>query len=121
MHQTPTPIWNEIAQTQRLRSQTWAPLFKMPEAEQHKALEEIEAKLEADGHDPRTILAYLLVAPLLEENVAISAWIEKIGRTDLRNSMPELTSVSEALILASGEYRLMPSQQNKLRALLTQP
>ena len=118
MHATPTPIWNEIAKTQQLSTALWRRLFKLKADPLAAALESLETELEAQGADVRTIRGYLLVAPLLQENLAISSWVERTGRTDLRSSLPELTSINEALILASQEYRLSPSQQTKLRQLL---
>lgn len=117
MYQAPTPIWNEIARTQRLATKRWPPLFKATDLP--TALAPLEAELEAKGADARTIRAYLLVAPLLEENVAISSYLERRGRPDLRSSLPELVTINEALTLASAEFRLKPSQQAKLRELLT--
>lgn len=119
MYQAPTPVWNEIAASQPL-SQPWFNLFRMDFEELTKALEPIEKKLETQGVDSTVIRAYLLTAPLLVENEAVSSYIEMTGRQDLRNSLPELTSVNEAVILATQEYRLNPSQQARLTKLLKQ-
>jgi hypothetical protein len=78
----------------------------------------VDKPAEAMGADNKTVLAYRLVAPLLIENEAISSFVVEDNRLDLRPAMPELTSVNEAVILASQEYRLMPSQQKKLTQLL---
>jgi len=118
MHQCPTPIWNEIARTQKLRSPLWAGLFAATDLP--TALQPLEATLEAQGADVRTIRAFLLVAPLLAENLAISRYVEQTGRTSLRNSLPEIVTVNEAMILASQEFSLKPSQQTALRKLLLQ-
>lgn len=119
MYQAPTPVWNEIAASQPL-SKPWFDLFRMDFEELTKALEPIEKKMETQGVDSTVIRAYLLTAPLLVENVAVSSYIEMTGRQDLRNSLPELTSVNEAVILATQEYRLNPSQQARLTKLLKQ-
>ena len=116
MYQTPAPIWNEIAATQRLQTPRWAELFQATDLE--TALQPLESELEAAGADARVSRAYLLVAPLLQENEAISRWIERTGRTDLRSSLPEVTTPSEAVMLASEEFRLTPSQQQQLTRLL---
>jgi hypothetical protein len=118
MHQTPTPIWNEIAATQKLLHQPWKRLFGLTHEALGQALTQIASDLEAKGCDSRTIRAYLLVAPLLAENEAISSYVEATERPDLRSSMPELVSLKEALTLAVQEYRLMPSQLKKLKTLL---
>ena len=59
-------------------------------------------------------------APLLVENEAISSFLQETRRTSLRTSLPEVVSVSEAVILASMEYQLTRSQQAKLKQLLEQ-
>lgn len=116
MYQLPTPLWNEIAKTQNLATPLWTALFKATDLP--PALQPLEADLEAAGADDRTIRAFLLVAPLLHENLAISRFIEQTGRTDLRNSLPELVTASEATTLASSDLRLTPRQEQKLHALL---
>lgn len=116
MYQTPQPIWNEIAKTQPLKTKRWAALFKATDLP--PAVEPLYRELEAAGADDRTCRAYLLVAPLLHENLAISRYVESTGRDSLRSSMMELTTVNEATILASQEFSLKPSQQAKLRKLL---
>lgn len=120
MHQVPTAVWNEIAKSQPL-SEPWATLFRMTPEQLTKGVEEkMDAPAEAAGADNRTVLAYRLTAPLLVENEAISAYLEETQQSSLRTSLPELTSVSEAVMLASMEYRLTRSQQAKLKELLRQ-
>ena len=117
MYQTPTPIWNEIAKTQQMETPLWSGMFEATDLP--KALAPLEAQLAAAGADARMIRAFLLVAPLLHENLAISRFVEQTGRTDLRNSMPELTTAGEATILASREFSLTSSQQKTLQKLLS--
>lgn len=113
------PVWNEIAKSQPL-GQPWATLFRMTPENLPKGLEKmVDAPAEAMGADNKTVLAYRLVAPLLQENEAISQFLLETQRPNLRASLPELTSVNEAVILASQEYRLTASQQQKLTQLLT--
>lgn len=120
MYQAPMQAWNEIAQSQAL-SQPWATLFRMTPQELPAGLDKlVDQPIEAQGADNRTVLAYRLVAPLLLENVAISDYLGMTNQLNLRASMPELTSVNEAVILASKEYRLTASQQAKLTQLLQQ-
>ena len=120
MYQAPMQAWNEIAQSQAL-SQPWATLFRMTPEELPAGLDKlVDQPIEAQGADNRTVLAYRLVAPLLLENVAISDYLGMTNQLSLRASMPELTSVNEAVILASNEYRLTASQQAKLTQLLQQ-
>lgn len=116
MYETPTPVWNQIAATQEMSSEMWRKLFQAEDLV--KALKPLESELEALGADARTTRAYLLVAPLLFENLAISRFVEKEGRQSLRSSMPELATVREATALASQEFSLTPGQQDRLRGLL---
>ena len=119
MHQVPMPVWNEIAKSQPL-SQPWATLFRMtPEQLPQGLAKLVDAPAEAQGADNKTVLAYRLVAPLLQESEAISQFLLETQRPNLRASLPEVTSVNQAVILASQEYRLTASQQQKLRQLLT--
>lgn len=120
MHQVPTPIWNEIAATQHLKHPVWAKLFAMKDEAMTEAMNRIEDDLSLRGIDNRTILAWRLTAPLLQENEAISRYVMMARRPDLRSTLPELTTVNEAVILASSEYRLTPSQQARLSKLLQQ-
>ena len=117
MYQAPTSVWNEIAASQPL-SQPWANLFRMDLEQLTRALGKIEKDLESKGVDARTIRAYLLTAPLLVENEAVSSFIQDMNRPELRASMPEICSVNEAMMLASAEYRLSQSQQARLSKLL---
>lgn len=118
MYQVPTPVWNDIARSQPL-SQPWAKLFRMNYAQLVESLPKlVDEPIEALGADNSTVLAYRLVAPLLQENEAISAYIEETENLSLRASLPEINSVNEAVMLASEEYRLNQSQQNKLEKLL---
>ena len=118
MYQVPTSVWNEIAKAQPL-SKPWSTLFRLNYEQLTKQLPKlVDEPIEAQGADDSTVLAYRLVAPLLQETEAISAYIEETGNLNLRASLPEINSVNEALILASEEYRLNPSQQSLLRKLL---
>jgi hypothetical protein len=62
--------------------------------------------------------AFLLTAPLLMENAAISRWIQESGRRDLREALPELTSIREAVDMATADLRLSPMEQQQLRTVL---
>lgn len=119
MYQVPTSIWNEIAQTQPIKHQPWARLFPLSSDKLLPELAKLEQKLERGVADARVVRAYLLTAPLLTETVAISRYLEASGSNSLRSSLPELTSISEAVDLATAEFRLNPKQQAQLRQLLT--
>jgi hypothetical protein len=118
MQQTPMPIWNQIAKAQPL-SQPWSTLFRAtPETLPGLLAKLVDEPAEAAGADNKTVLAMRLVAPLLVESEAISAFILEEQNPSLRTSLPEVNSVNEAVMMASQEYRLNPSQQAKLTQLL---
>ena len=116
MHQVPMRVWNEIAKAEPL-GQPWTKIFRMTPEEMNQATDKLGDQLEVDN---KTQLAYLLVAPLLQENLAISNFLVESNQQSLRAGMPELTTVSEAVYLATQEYSLSPFQQSKLKALLEQ-
>lgn len=120
MYQVPMSVWNAIARSQPL-GQPWATLFRLTPEELPTQLEMlVDRPLEAAGADNRVVMAYRLVAPLLMETEAISSYLQETQQSMLRASLPELNSVNEAVILASMEYPLTPSQQSKLKQLLKQ-
>ena len=118
MYQTPALIWNQIAKTQPVQSAYWRSLMEMNQDQLTKALAKLEGELEAKGADASVVRAYLLVAPLLRENVAISRFLQAQPTPELRACLPELTSINEAVVLATEEFRLKPSQQTQLAQLL---
>jgi len=74
--------------------------------------------LKARGYDPTVIPSYLDLKPLLLENVAISEYIIMKQDPDLRQALPEVCKINEAVMLATMEYRLNLSQQEQLHGLL---
>ena len=117
MYQAPMPIWNAIAQSQPL-SPRWRPIFEA--ADLPTALAPLEAELERKGTDAKVTRAFLLTAPLLVENKAISGYVQESDRPELRASLPEVLSLTEATDLAKAEFRLTPAQERRLRLLLAQ-
>lgn len=118
MFQVPMRVWNEIAESQPL-SQPWADLFRLaPEALAEALADRVDGPAERAGLDNRTVLALRLVAPLLMECEAISAYLQETEQLDLRGPLPEVTSLNEALILASTEYGLTRPQQRLLKRQL---
>ena len=120
MYQVPTPVWNEVAATQRLNKPTWAGLFAKTGQDFLPACERVENAVDKLTRDATVTRAYMLTAPLLHENQAISRYLEATQAQSLRAAMPELTTIPEAVGLATDEFNLLPSQQDKLATLLTQ-
>lgn len=110
-----TMVWNQIAETQELKTAWAKKVFAMgPEQMLQAEDEEYRALKATVGHD--VAASYQDVKPLLLENEAISRFTQ--AQPMYREALPEVTSISEALILASMERPLSPMQQNRLRRLL---
>lgn len=110
-----TMVWNQIAETQKLKTAWARKVFAMGPQEMLEAEDaEYQALKQTVGHD--VAASYQDVKPLLLENVAISRFTQ--AQPMYREALPEVTSISEALILASMERPLSPMQQNRLKRLL---
>lgn len=107
MNLVPSEILNEIAK-RPMRSNAMRALFQMSEDEkaQHLAAEYqfLTQTAEVDG---LAALAYQELGPLLAENEAISRYLVRSGRQELRSCLPEITSVKEALMYARAEWPLL--------------
>ena len=109
-------IWNQIVEQYPVRSRWAKRMFKLD----NEALSTAENReyLRLKGrHGQKVASALLDVRHLLLESVAISQFRQ--DRPDLAEMIPELTSVTEAVTLASMEHRLNQSQQRRLGDLLT--
>ena len=111
------PIWNEIAKTQTLRTD-WA---KMAFALDDQAMSEIENR-EYQELKPKVgqavAAAFSDLKPLLLENQAISRYIQAQDDPTLRQALPEVVSIAEAIAIASMDRPLSPLQQTSLQSLL---
>lgn len=99
MYQVPSTVWNEIAEREVL-SQPWARLFRLDDDELPIALKPLQDAMETAGIANSVIVAFFLVAPLLQENGAISNFIVRTEQGSLRKVLPELLSVEEAVWFA---------------------
>lgn len=112
-----TPIWNEIARTQKLRTEWARKAFAMDSAGMDKLEDEEYKTLKAKvGHS--VAAAFSDVMPLLLENVAISRYIRARGDLTLRQALPEVVSIAEAVMIASMDRRLTRMEQISLQNLL---
>lgn len=116
-----TPIWNEIAATQQLRTQWAKKMFPLDHDQLNEEWDKEADDLLARKVPEPVILGYLTVKPLFLENVAISQFIVDGNRDDLRMALPEVCSVNEAVMLASADRPLTPLQQKLLTRLLQKP
>ncbi|HAY11062.1 MAG TPA: hypothetical protein DCY18_14210 [Thauera sp.] len=111
----------------RLRSQI-APLAKTPLWKRLLAMDVRDLPPETDKlgdalrarvSDPMVALAYLEVAPLLQERQAIGRVLE--ANPEWAETVPEVLTINEAISLAIKERHLTPSQTGLLRTLLEAP
>ena len=110
------PIWNEIAKTQDLKTEWAKKAFAMTADEMVQA-EDVEYRALAQQEKSQAIAAaYLDAKPILLERKAISAHLQK--HPELRNALPEVTTVAEAVALVSMDRPLSRPEQAKLTQLL---
>lgn len=118
MYLPPAQILNELAKTVKLKHKAIETLFKMGQDELDQFLNEQAKALERAGHDPKVVIAYQALEPLLLENEAISQFVEKMGDSSLRMTLPEILSKNEAVEIADRELMLTPAQRTSLFKLL---
>lgn len=125
MHQVAASVWNQIGATVPLVTGWAQQMFPLPAEDLETALNNEESRIaeEAAAMEPKseqpdrlTAAAYLTVAPLLWENEAISRF--KTDHPEMERALPTVTSVEEAVNLASEEYVLDSTRRQKLGALL---
>ena len=110
-----TAVWNQVAETQQLKTAWAKKAFALNSEEMQQAEDkEYKALARAVGHD--VAASYQDVKPLLLENEAISRFTR--AQPMYREALPEVTSIAEALILASMERPLSQTQQKLLKMLL---
>ena len=118
MFQAPAPIWNQIAETQDLRTEWAQKMFPLP---QDLMDEEIQAEVDRitqETGSPIVAAAYLVVMPLLWESQAIAAFNAQYGPMP---SLPPVENVDDAMAIAVGDYPLDQQEKATLRALLLAP
>lgn len=107
MNRVPSEILNEIARLP-LRNAAMKSLFQMSEEEKARHVEqEYQFLTKEAGVDGLAALAYQDLAPLLAENKAISRYVVRSGRPELRSCLPEIVSVKEALEYARAEWPML--------------
>lgn len=120
MFQAPASVWNQIAETQDLRTE-WANLmFPLPQDQLDLAVESELQRVKGETGSPVVAAAYLLTMPLLWEVEAIRNWQEQTGQ--VLPSLPILETVPQAMAVARGDYLLdQPEAEILRRMLLLEP
>lgn len=120
MYATPAKLLNSIAATTPLMTQGCRALFRLPQDQLWQMLDSQVAALEARGVPPEVAMLYVKIGPLLAENQAISRYILQTGNSSLRTSLPEVTSLQEALRVADLENPMLTSSMRRQLAMLLQ-
>lgn len=118
MHSVAASLWNQVAASQPLQHPVWERRFLASPEEQEAEMDRLEETLRKAGFSPVVIRAFLLTAPLLAENVAISRFVQQSNNPSLRISLPEIVSPTEAIRLAAEEFRMTKPEQSQLRTAL---
>lgn len=116
MHQAAARYWNQIAESQPLKTEWAQQMFPLPQEDMDLALENEEKRLLRETNNPVLVSAYLKIMPLLWENAAISNYLKDNPR--LRIAMPPLQSIPEALMVASRDFQLTMRELMKLGEML---
>lgn len=119
MYQVAAPILNRIARSVPMRTTWGKALFSRDQEKLVADLEAQGAALERAGVAPRVALAYQEIGPILAEHQAISRFIAMTEDSSLRSTLPEVTTVAEAVNLATAEFDLSPDEADGLAALLS--
>jgi hypothetical protein len=115
MFQAPARVWNQIAETQELRTDWAKAMFPLP---QDLMDEEVSAELDRISKEtgsPLVAAAYLVVMPLLWESAAIAAFNDQAGPLP---SLPPVETVDDAMAVAVGDYPLTEPEKAELRQML---
>lgn len=117
MNQVPTQIWNEIAETQPLKTEAARLAFALNEPEMAQMTEAWENSF--PGEPNKVALAIPLVFPLLTEREAIRSYLSADPeRSGLAQALTEVNSPQEAAQLAARELSMSPEQTRRLTMLL---
>ncbi len=119
MTQVAASVWNQIAESQNLLSPAAKISFKLnPEQLDHQ--NHIWLNLLEDQKAPEKVALCLpTYLPLLAEHRAINQFVSQ--HPQLRNALPEVLSVEEAVELAKVDHRLTPTEQESLAKILLSP
>ena len=119
MYSIAAPIMNKIANESSLKTPLAKRLFPMKQDRLHQALDAMESKLTKEGLPMKVATALMSVGPFLWEKKAIADFVRK--NPTYLDTLPDLASVPEAVIMATKEFSLNESQQKLLAEQLQNP
>lgn len=119
MQQAAAKYWNEIAESQPLRTEWAQQMFPLPQEDMDLAMENEEKRLIRETSNPVLASAYLKIMPLLWESAAISSYLN--DNPSLRAAIPPIESIAEATMIASMDFRLTKGELVQLAEMLKDP
>ena len=111
----PAEIWNEIAETEALRT-AWAKKHLPMTEQEMEAAEEKEAD-ELEKSWPRLVVrGFQDMRPLLLEREALRKWTRE--HPEYAAALPEVNSLEEAVAMAAMDWMYDETEKKQLRQLL---
>lgn len=112
MYQAAAEVWNQIAEEQPLQTAWAQQMFPLPAEQMARALEAEETRLAKTLGSALLGSIYLQMMPLLWERIAILGFLT--DHPGLMGAILPIESPSEAVLMASRDYPLTPTQQQQL-------
>ena len=119
MIQIDPQIWNKIAETQQIQNPILKQIMMMESNQMLQTIDKIGTSMMEKMQLPsKVVTAYLQVMPLLEENEAISNYLNQTKQEELRQVLLEILTPMEAVQVMEQEHRLNNQQSQMLLNLL---
>jgi hypothetical protein len=118
VEQIPAHLLNEIASSQKLRTEGARQLFRMTDEEKKADQAQQYLNLTRSGISHRVAANYQELAPLMAENEAISQYVLQKNDPELRMLLPEICSPAEAMRIADNLRPMTPPERLQLARLL---
>ncbi|MET4482973.1 hypothetical protein [Bradyrhizobium sp. F1.13.3] len=119
MHQAAARYWNQIAESQPLKTEWAQQMFPLPQEDMDLALANEEKRLIRETSNPVLAAAYLKIMPLLWENAAISTYLK--DNPSQKAAIPPIENIAEAIMIASKDFRLTTRELMKVGEMLEEP
>ena len=119
MEQVPAQLLNQIAASQKLKTEGARRLFSMNDQEKKEDQAGQYLALKKQGYSHTVVENYLDLAPLMAENEAISQYVMQQNDPELRSLLPEICSPVEALRIANQMRPMSQPEKLQLAKLLS--
>jgi len=115
-----TEYWNAISKMSNVKYYIFYRIFSLNDDVFIKFIDRAYELLIENGYSHKAASSFIDVSPLLFENKAISKSLHNFEHKyfELRNTLPEILSVNEAMILMTQEKMLNDLQKDELFKML---